>query len=155
MGEVATAADRSEGASRARTTAAKKDPANKKKRAARKPTKAAVAKLRIQLEAEREELLAQTAVLDATQVVGFWRDGGYDDDAADTGAATSERERAQSLAQNARRILQQIDDALKRMDDGTYGLCERCGKPIERERLQALPYATLCLTDKQLEERTA
>lgn len=126
----------------------------RKTRTPRKPTKATVAKLRKQLEAEREELLAQTVVLDATQVVGFWRDGGFDDDAADSGAATSERERAQSLAMNARRILQQIEDALGRMDEGTYGICERCGKPIEGERLEALPYATLCLHDKQLEERT-
>ena len=39
------------------------------------------------------------------------------------------------------------------MDDGTYGLCERCGKAIEKPRLKALPYASLCLKDKQAEER--
>ncbi|MGH3442450.1 MAG: TraR/DksA family transcriptional regulator [Nitriliruptorales bacterium] len=112
-------------------------------------------KLRSQLEAEREQLQSQTAVLDATAVVGMWRDSGSDDDAADTGTATSERERAQSLARNARAILTQVEDALKRMDDGTYGLCERCGEPIEPGRLEALPYATLCLADKQRDERTA
>lgn len=118
------------------------------------PTKSAVARLRRQLEAERVQLLAQVVELDASAVVGMWRDGGVSDDYADTGAATSERERAQSLAMNTRRILVQIDDALKRMDAGTYGLCERCGHPIEPERLEALPYATLCLTDKQRDERT-
>ncbi|MDP8960773.1 MAG: TraR/DksA C4-type zinc finger protein [Actinomycetota bacterium] len=117
-------------------------------------TPAALARLREQLLAEREELLGQTVVLDATAVVGLWRDSGYDDDYADTGSATFERERAQSLALNARRILVQIDDALRRMDAGTYGLCERCGQAIEVERLEALPYATLCLADKQLDERT-
>ncbi|MDP8932550.1 MAG: TraR/DksA C4-type zinc finger protein [Actinomycetota bacterium] len=117
-------------------------------------TPEALARLREQLLAEREELLGQTVVLDATAVVGLWRDSGYDDDYADTGSATFERERAQSLALNARRILVQIDDALRRMDAGTYGLCERCGQAIEVERLEALPYATLCLGDKQLEERT-
>ncbi len=117
-------------------------------------TSEALARLRAELLAEREELLSQTVVLDATAVVGMWRDSGYDDDYADTGSATFERERAQSLALNARRILVQIDDALRRMDAGTYGLCERCGQPIELERLEALPYATLCLADKQLDERT-
>lgn len=117
--------------------------------------KKAIDGLRAQLEAEREQLLAETALLDATAVVGMWRDSGSDDDAADTGTATSERERAQSLARNARAILAQVDDSLKRMDDGTYGLCERCGEPIEPGRLEALPYATLCLADKQREERTA
>ncbi len=120
----------------------------------RKLSKAALARLRAQLEAEREQLLAEMVVLDATQVVGMWRDSGYDDDYADTGSATFERERAQSLALNARRILTQIEDALKRVESGSYGLCERCGKPIESERLEALPYATLCLADKQLDERT-
>lgn len=120
----------------------------------RKLSKAALARLRGQLETEREQLLAEMLVLDATQVVGMWRDSGYDDDYADTGSATFERERAQSLALNARRILTQIEDALKRMESGSYGLCDRCGKPIESERLEALPYATLCLADKQLDERT-
>ncbi|MBW3576450.1 MAG: TraR/DksA C4-type zinc finger protein [Actinobacteria bacterium] len=115
--------------------------------------KTTLARLRRELEAEREQLLAQANELDATAVVGMWRDGGVSDDDADTGTATSERERAQSLALNARRILVQIDDALRRMGAGTYGLCERCGKPIEPARLEALPYATLCLADKQLDER--
>lgn len=112
------------------------------------------ARLRDRLMRERAELLAQMVALDATAVVGLWRDSGYDDDYADTGSATFERERAQSLALNARRILAQIDDALKRMEAGTYGLCERCAQPIEFERLEALPYATLCLADKQVDERT-
>lgn len=122
---------------------------------AKKLSRPALTKLRTRLEAEREELLAQAVVLDATAVVGHWRDGGYTDDSADTGTATFERERAQSLAINARRILVQVDDALKRIDSGDYGKCERCGEQIEVGRLEALPYATLCLSCKQLAERTA
>lgn len=122
---------------------------------AKAPTKATVARLRQQLEAEHAALLAQAAALEAETAVGRWRDSGFDDDQADVGSATSERERAQSLAGNARAILAQIQDALERMDDGTYGTCERCGRPIDVARLEALPYATLCLEDKQLEERTA
>jgi DnaK suppressor protein len=117
-------------------------------------TKKQVAEIRAHLESERESLLAQTVVLDQTAVVGMWRDSGFDDDPADTGRANVERERAQSLATNARRILLQIEDALKRMDAGTYGTCERCHQPIEPARIEALPYATLCLADKQLDERT-
>lgn len=41
------------------------------------------------------------------------------------------------------------------MDDGTYDTCQRCGRPIDAARLEALPYATLCLEDEQLDERTA
>ena len=119
---------------------------------ARKLAKTVVAKLRKELERERAELLSQTAELDATADVGSWRDSGFDDDYADTGTATFERERAQSLAINSRRILQQVEDALRRMDAGTYGLCDRCGRPIEKERLEALPYATLCLADVRRDE---
>ena len=68
---------------------------------------------------------------DAEADIKQWRDAGFDDDPADTGSANFERERAQSLANHARRILVQIDDALARMDAGTYGSCERCGEPIE------------------------
>jgi DnaK suppressor protein len=120
----------------------------------RRVSKKKAEELRGALESERERLLQQTAVLDATTVIGAWVDGGFGDDQADSGVATLERDQAQSLATNARRILEQIDEALKRMDAGTYGVCERCGRPIESGRLEALPYATLCLEDKQLDERT-
>ncbi len=134
-----------------RTASAKKG--SNGDRGAKRLRKASIDRLRRQLEEEREQLLRQVDELDAAAVVGMWRDGGNRDDAADVGSATSERESAQSLASNARRILQQIDDALRRMEAGTYGLCERCGKPIEPARLEVLPYATLCVADKQREQR--
>jgi RNA polymerase-binding transcription factor DksA len=118
-------------------------------------TKSQLEALREALEDERARLTEQVTTLDATAVVGAWGDGGFDDDQADSGVATLERDRAQSLAQNARRILDQTEAALRRMDAGTYGKCERCGESIELERLKALPYATLCLADKQMDERTA
>ena len=46
-----------------------------------------------------------------------------------------------------------IDRALTRMDEATYGLCSRCGKPIEKARLKALPYVDLCLKDAQAQSR--
>lgn len=118
----------------------------------KKLTKTQLAKLRTALEEERAQLLEQAQDLDAEADIKQWRDAGFDDDPADTGSANFERERAQSLANHARRILLQIDDALGRMDAGTYGLCERCGEPIEFERLEAIPYATLCLEDKRRDE---
>ncbi len=115
-------------------------------------SKAAVGRLRAAMEAERVQLLDQVLELDAEADIQQWRDAGADDDPADIGSSYFERETAQSLALHARRILTQIDDALKRMDAGTYGECERCGEPIELARLEAIPYATLCMDDKRRDE---
>ena len=78
---------------------------------------------------------------------------GAGDDAADAGSKTFEREHEMSLANNAREMLLQVGHAIARLDDGTYGACESCGKPIGKYRLQAFPRATLCLVCKQAEER--
>jgi len=78
---------------------------------------------------------------------------GFDEEYADAGTATFERERDLSLVNNLRDLMERIDKALARIDEGTYGLCARCGRPIEKARLKALPYANLCLQDKQAEER--
>lgn len=118
----------------------------------KKLTKTQLKQLRAALEQERAELMEQAVDLDAEADISQWRDAGFDDDPADTGSANFERERAQSLANHARRITVQIDDALKRMDAGTYGTCERCGEPIGYDRLEAIPYATLCLEDKRRDE---
>jgi DnaK suppressor protein len=64
-----------------------------------------------------------------------------------------DRELDESLGENAEQITREIDRALGRIDEGTYGTCERCGATIAEERLEAVPYATLCLACKQLEER--
>ena len=109
--------------------------------------------LRASLENERSELLGQVADLDAEADIRRWRDGGFDDDPADSGSANLERDRAQSLSSHARRLLADIDTALERMDDGSYGTCQECGTGIERERLEALPYATLCMDCKRNAER--
>ena len=77
----------------------------------------------------------------------------FDEEYADAGTATFERERDLSLSNNIRDLLEKIDHALSRIDEGSYGLCERCGRPIEKARLKALPYASLCIKDKQAQER--
>ena len=79
--------------------------------------------------------------------------GDAGDDPADAGAKTFQREHELALTQNARQLLAASERALARMDDGTFGVCESCGQPIGKARLQAFPRATLCVTCKQREER--
>lgn len=122
------------------------------KRSTKAPTKTQLKQIRAGLEEEREQLLVQVKGLDAEADVKNWRDGGFDDDPADSGSASFERETAQSLSNHARNLLIQIDDAMRRMDNGTYGICERCGERIDLDRLEALPYARLCLDCKRRDE---
>lgn len=77
----------------------------------------------------------------------------FDEEYADAGSTTFEREKELSISNNLRDLMEKIEGALTRIDDGTYGLCVRCGKPIEKARIRALPYASLCLADKKAEER--
>ncbi len=78
---------------------------------------------------------------------------GNDSHLGDSATETLDREIEQSLEENAEHLLASIDAALERIDNGTYGICERCGRPIGEERLEALPYATKCIECKRLEER--
>jgi len=75
-----------------------------------------------------------------------------DNHLGDTASATVDREIDYGLEEGAEHILAAIDAALERIEAGTYGTCERCGKPIGEERLEAIPYATLCIEDKRLQE---
>ena len=76
-----------------------------------------------------------------------------DNHLAETASVTIDREIDLSLQENSEHVLAAIDAALGRIDDGSYGRCARCGKEIEAERLEAIPYATLCIECKRLEER--
>jgi len=78
---------------------------------------------------------------------------GSGDDQADAGTKTFEREHEMSLVANSRDLLSQVERALQRLDNGSYGICENCGNPIGKARLQAFPRATLCVSCKQREER--
>lgn len=79
---------------------------------------------------------------------------GYDQHTADQGTETFEREKDFGLLAQARVILERIDAALTRMEEGRYGVCEGCGEPIDPARLQALPYATRCVAcEEAVEER--
>jgi DnaK suppressor protein len=117
------------------------------------PAQALHAQLREALEFERRELLGQVADIAHDAHRASWHDGGFDDDPADTGSANLERDRAKSLSAHARSLLTAIDAALARLDAGAYGTCANCGTEIEPARLEALPYATLCMDCKRREER--
>ena len=111
-----------------------------------------LSEVRGQLQSEIDELNtdilrheSEIASGDVTQGAG--------DDQADAGAKTYEREREIALTLNARDLVAQNERAIARIDAGTYGVCESCHKPIGKERLQAFPRATLCVTCKQREER--
>ena len=75
------------------------------------------------------------------------------DELADHASVTYDREVDDTLEENAEEILREIEVALARIDDGTYGTCTACGAEIPRERLEAVPYATLCIEDKRRLER--
>lgn len=113
--------------------------------------------LKAQLLAERKDLEAQYRELEESSFGANQSDltgeMGFDEEYADAGTATFERERDLSLVNNLRDLMERIDKALAKIEEGTYGLCDRCGKPIEKARLKALPYANLCIKDKQAEER--
>jgi RNA polymerase-binding transcription factor len=120
-------------------------------------TKKEIDELKARLIDERKDLQSQFDELEestfASNQSELSGEMGFDEEYADSGTATFERERDLSLVNNVRDLMERIDKALARIDEGTYGLCSRCGKPIEKLRLKALPYANLCLKDKQAEER--
>jgi DnaK suppressor protein len=126
--------------------------------AARTPlTKKEIEELKTALLDERAKLDAQYQELEessfSTNQSDLTGEMSFDEEYADAGTATFERERDLSLVNNLRDLIDRIDKALGKIQDGTYGLCDRCGKPIEKLRLKALPYANLCIKDKQAEER--
>ncbi|PJM85701.1 DNA-binding protein [Streptomyces sp. TSRI0384-2] len=117
-------------------------------------TEAEAEEARAGLRADAERIRAE---IDASgqALAGLMRDsgGGAGDDEADTGTKNITREHELSLAANAREMLRQTEQALVRLDEGTYGSCENCGNPIGKARLQAFPRATLCVDCKQKQER--
>jgi DnaK suppressor protein len=74
---------------------------------------------------------------------------GYGNHMADDASEAYEQAKDLALRQNSKQLLSQVRDALDRFEQGTYGLCERCGTEIDPARLEALPYVTLCLHCQQ------
>jgi RNA polymerase-binding protein DksA len=113
-----------------------------------------VAEARAELQSEALRLGSEIASAEEG-LAGLMRDSGdgAGDDDADTGTKNITREHEMALAANAREMLVQTERALERLDAGTYGLCENCGNPIGKARMQAFPRATLCVECKQKQER--
>jgi RNA polymerase-binding transcription factor DksA len=114
-----------------------------------------VGQIRLELELERDRLRSAIAGVDhrgsLTEETGDLSVG-MDDHIADAATDTYMRELDEGLGENAERLLSEIEAALGRIDEGTYGICTACGRPIDADRLEAVPYATLCLEDKQAQE---
>jgi RNA polymerase-binding protein DksA len=72
---------------------------------------------------------------------------------ADMAADTYERELSMNIVSSEQEILYQIDDALKRIDDGTFGQCQQCNEPITMSRLKAVPYASMCIKCQRAKEQ--
>lgn len=115
-------------------------------------TPAETSALRERLASERDRI--------AGAIASLHERGGSDDEAselggvgADTASHTFDRELDEGLEEGAVQTLAQIDRALRRIAEGSYGLCERCGGPIPSERLSARPWATLCIDDQRRADR--
>ena len=114
-------------------------------------------RFRLVLQSERDRLLhAAQAVHHEGSLIEETGDLaiGSGDHLADSATETYLRELDEGLEENAEHLLDEIDAALLRIDDGSYGLCSACGRPISEERLEAVPYATLCIDDKRALERS-
>jgi len=105
-----------------------------------------------------QELLEQkrhlTVQLEAT-ARAVREDGvGYSNHMADVGTEVFEQARDVSLARQLKRSLEDVERALSKFDDGTFGICENCGTIIELARLEALPSARLCMHCQSRREGT-
>jgi RNA polymerase-binding transcription factor DksA len=101
----------------------------------------------------RERILRAAADLAADdQGVGEINSAAGDSHIADHATDLVDLEVDQSLAENAENVVAEIDDALWQIEGGTYGTCTVCGAAIPEERLNAIPYATLCLDDRRRQE---
>jgi RNA polymerase-binding protein DksA len=114
-------------------------------------------KLRRLLEEERETYVRQAHDLAAeAEALAAEREPGdtqFDEESGEGDTLNVERERDLALSASANQAVEDIDRALHRMDTGTFGVCERCGKKIAVARLEALPFAALCIECKSREER--
>jgi RNA polymerase-binding transcription factor DksA len=109
--------------------------------------------LKAQLEQERGRLLDAVSFLERENPgtiedeLGEIGSGGTDNHLGDTATATFDRELDHGLEEGAQQTVSEIDAALVRIEDGTYGVCEICGKSIGEERLAAIPWTRHCIDD--------
>ncbi|MFJ7207608.1 TraR/DksA family transcriptional regulator [Streptomyces sp. NPDC098789] len=153
--KTATAATSGLPKTRAAATATATEPGGLAVRPGEEPwTPQEAAEARTELTSEVLRLRGELAASEQA-ISGLMRDSGdgAGDDQADTGTKNITRESEMALAANAHDMLEQTERALERLEAGTYGLCENCGKAIGKARMQAFPRATLCVECKQKQER--
>jgi len=102
------------------------------------------------LRAEIARINRRAAISDESGELGDLAD--YDNHPADQGTETFERTKDLALDENLDDLLGQIDNALHKIDAGTYGICDRCGRDINPERLKVLPYAIFCVDCQDIVE---
>ncbi|HSG99630.1 MAG TPA: TraR/DksA C4-type zinc finger protein [candidate division Zixibacteria bacterium] len=106
---------------------------------------------------KREELIDEIDLLRKGNLDTNYKEAtglvsGHTDHMADLGTDMQEREKAYYLADHQGRFLYHIDEALRRIKGGDYGVCQTCGKNIAFERLVAVPHARFCISCKSAEE---
>src|SRR3972149_1592521 len=121
-------------------------------------TKQELEKFKAQLEAERDKIISGLNHLEDGTLKKSQRDAsgdlsGYSFHMADVATDNFDREFSIELAATEQQVLNKIVAALKKIEDGTFGLCETCGKKIGTERLKVMPSAPLCITCKSEEEK--
>lgn len=107
---------------------------------------------------KKQELLAELGYLEAASMSVTSKDqtgdlSSYSFHMADQGSDTMEREMAFTLASREGRFLHHLNEALERIENGTYGKCRSCGGDIGKNRLEAVPHATQCIKCKNYEEK--
>lgn len=107
---------------------------------------------------KREKLMKELGYLENTVLTATTKESSgdlssYSFHMADQGTDAEEREKAFLLASREGRYVYHLNEALRRLDDGTYGKCAVCGCQIKKERLKAVPHATKCITCKSKEEK--
>ncbi|MDD5038324.1 MAG: TraR/DksA C4-type zinc finger protein [Dehalococcoidales bacterium] len=108
-----------------------------------------IKKLRSRLESERKRLFVELEELKANvQTAEVRREGSPFGKREEEATETFELEKRLALEERLREQLTEVEHALHKFDEGTYGLCDICGKPIDPARLEALPQANLCLDCK-------
>jgi len=95
------------------------------------------------LQAELDEIERRTARMDESDRASEL--SAYEDHPADLASETFEREKDLAIGESVEHLLHKVISALEKIERGTYGLCDACGRPIKKARLKALPFATLCL----------
>jgi DnaK suppressor protein len=101
------------------------------------------------LKEEREKLVRQLAELGATESGDLTGDVEFSEGFADAAAATAERSEVLGIVDNLTKLLTDVDQALSRVQDGTYGLCKSCGKEIGEARMEFRPTSRYCVDCKQ------